>query len=136
MSYVQSNQVILLPYINTTISTVDSGKFLITPQTTGAAAVYTLPAVAMGLHYRFINGAPAALNGSVQINTPAAATILNGSVVGGPTGGVALLAVVDGTQIRFLTAVSELGDFIDLTCDGTYWYVDARTQAGGGITFT
>ena len=47
-----------------------------------------------------------------------------------------MLAVIANTQIRFLTAKSVQGDFIDLTCDGTNWYVDGRSQVGGGITVT
>ena len=135
--FIQSNQIVKLPYANTAINIADSGKIFITPQTVEAAAViYTLPTVAEGLHYRFINGANLPLSGSVQINTNAAVAILNGSVIGGPISGVALLAVIANTQIRFLTAKSVQGDFIDLTCDGTNWYVDGRSQVGGGITVT
>ena len=70
--FIQSNQIVKLPYANTAINIADSGKIFITPQTVGAAAViYTLPTVAEGLHYRFINGANLPLSGSVQINTNA-----------------------------------------------------------------
>ncbi len=135
--YVQSNQIVILPYANTIINAADTGKILITPQTAGAVAVvYTLPLPAAGLHYRFINGAPAALSGTVQINTSAAAAILFGSVITGPTNGVALLAVSAKTQIRFLTAVSVLSDSIDLYSDGTNWYVNGMSQIAGGITAT
>lgn len=133
--YLQSNQTLLLPYANTTIAIADTGKILLTPQTAGAVpVVYTLPTAAAGLHYRFVNSAAAALSGTVQIN--AAAGTLFGNVITGPTNGVALLAVPGSTQIRFLTAASVRGDFIDLYCDGTNWYVNAMSQVAGAITIT
>ena len=49
--FIQSNQIVKLPYANTAINVADSGKIFITPQTVGAAAViYTLPTVAEGFH--------------------------------------------------------------------------------------
>ena len=135
--YLQTNQIVILPGANANISSSDTGKIMMTPQTAGGvASVYTLPVSAAGLHYRFINGAAAALNGSVQINTNGAAAILSGNVITGPTNGVALLAVSGNTQIRFLTAASVLGDYIDLYSDGTNWYVNANSRVAGGITVT
>ena len=131
---VQTNQVILVPNANYNVDASDTGKILMTPQTAGAVAVvYTLPAPAAGLHFRFVNGAPAALSGSVQINTAAAAAILFGNVISGPTLGVAFLAVSGSTQIRFLTAVSVLSDY-DLYSDGTNWYVNAMSHGGRTVT--
>ena len=71
--YIQSNQVLNLPYAATTLTLADSGKTLITPQTAGAVdVVYTLPPVATsaGAHFHFVNGAPAALSGNVTITAP------------------------------------------------------------------
>ena len=136
-TYLQTNQIVILPYVNSTISVIDTGKVFITPQTAGAVdVVYTLPAPSAGLHYRFINGAPAALSGSVQINTNVAAAILYGQLITGPTDGVALQAIAGSTQIRFLTAVSLLSDVIDLYSDGTSWFVNAVSQVAGGITLS
>lgn len=135
MSYIQSNACLILPYSATTINAADSGKILLTPQTAGAVAVtYTLPTRVAGLYYRFINSAPAALSGSVNIT--AQAGTLFGSVITGPNNGISFLEVPGSTTIRFLTAVSVLSDFIDLTCDGTNWYVYANSRVSGGITIT
>ncbi len=129
--YVQSNQVVHLPYLNTTISAVDTGKILITPQTANAVDVtYTLPALALGLHYRFINGAPAALNGVVRIDGSVGSVF--GSLITGPTDGVALNDISGDTQIIFDTP-SVLGDFLDFTCDGTNWFVDGRSRVAAGV---
>lgn len=132
--YVQSNSIVNLPYTNTTISLADSGKTLITPQTAlGAAVVYSLPAVATsaGAHFRFINGAPAALAGSVNITAPA--NTLRGVVLQGPVGAPLSLSVTNSTTVRFASAASIQGDYIDLYCDGTVWYVSAMTAIAVGI---
>lgn len=133
--YIQSNQVIILPYLDLDITNAESGKVFITPQTAGAVDVtYTLPPPESGLHFRFINGAPAALAGSVIIATDGAATILYGRALMGPVDGVSLLSVSANSQIEFVTAVSLLGDFIDIICDGTFYYVDSHSRVNGGIT--
>ena len=123
--YIQSNQVIILPYLDLDITNAESGKLFITPQTAGAVDVtYTLPPPESGLHFRFINGAPAALAGSVIIATDGAATILYGRALMGPNDGVSLLEISAKSQIHF---VSLLGDFIDIISDGTFYYVDGNS---------
>jgi len=128
--HVQTNQIVILPDEDLDISETDTGKIFIGPQATIA------PTPKSGLHYKFINGAPLALAQSVQINTNAAAGILYGSVITGPTGGIAFLAVSANTQIRFLAATSVLGDTIELSSDGTNWYVNGISRVAGGITVT
>ncbi len=137
--YVQSNQVILLHASNLTINAADTGKILVTPQTAGAIDfTYILPSPQAGLHYHFVNGAALALNGNVHIETPALVNIIYGSTITGPTGGVALEAVNGNSTVTFTSVVlgvggSLRGDYIDLTCDGTNWYVDARSRVAQGI---
>lgn len=133
--YIQSNQVVKLPYAATNINVADSGKILITPQTAaGVGVIYTLPALTVsgGLHYRFFNGAPAALNGIVTITAPA--NSLQGVIMKGPVGGALLLSVAGSTSVNFATAASIIGDYIDLYCDGTNWYVSAMSAIALGIT--
>jgi hypothetical protein len=134
--YVQTNQIVILPDDDLDISENDTGKIFIGPQATIAPTNFTLPLPSPGLHYKFINGAPLALAQSVQINTNGAAGILYGSVITGPTGGIAFLAVSANTQIRFLAATSVLGDTIELSSDGTNWYVNGISRVAGGITIT
>ncbi len=133
--YVQSNQVVTLPsLILSTISLADTGKIIMTPQTAGGITfIYALPSPAAGLHYRFINGAAAALNGAIAV-TATTPNIVFGSIIMGPTGGVALQAVNGSTVIGFTSAVSLLGDYMDFTSDGTNWYIDARSRLAGGIS--
>ena len=80
--YLQSNQVIILPYAATNISAVDTGKIFITPQTAaGVNVTYTLPTPSANLHYKFINGAENALDGEIEIATSGAANIIYGCLV-------------------------------------------------------
>ncbi len=132
MSYIQTNQIVHLEYEDTEISAADSGKFLITPQTAGAVDVtYTLPSLQSGLHYRFINGSPAAMNGLVRIALPAGGTMY-GTIINGPVDGVEFKEVDGDTELLFAN-VSVRGDFIDCICDGTYWFIDARGRVANGI---
>jgi len=132
--YLQSNEAVLLANANATINASDSGRIHFTPQTAGAANItLTLPAVAAGLHYRFINGAGGALSGSVII-AGAAANLLRGVILQGPINAPLSVSVTNSSNIRFVTAASLQGDFIDLYCDGTNWYVHAMTAIAVAIT--
>lgn len=130
--YIQSNQIVLLPYADLTISAADSGKIHITPQTAGGITpTYTLPTREAGLHYRFINGAANPLNGSVAI--VAEAGTIFGHVMCGPVDGVKLKNISGDGQMDFHTGDSVLGDSLDFTCDGTHWFVDGRSSVANGI---
>ncbi len=133
--FVQTNQIVTLPYLATNINAADSGKIHITPQTAGAVGViYTLPAVATsaGVHYRFYNGAPAALSGIVTITAPAGT--LRGVVLQGPVNAPLTLSVTNQTSVNFASAASIRGDYIDLLCDGSVWYVSAMSAIALGIS--
>ncbi len=133
--YVQTNQIVTLPYVATAINAADSGKIHITPQTAGGVGViYTLPAVATsaGVHYRFYNGAALALSGVVTITAPAGT--LRGVILQGPVGAPVTLSVTNQTSVNFASAASIRGDYIDLVCDGSVWYVSAMTAIIVGIT--
>ena len=134
-NYIQSKSSVVLPYAATTINLSDSGKLLVTPQTAAAVGVtYTLPAVASsaGAHFRFVNGAPAALSGSVTITAPA--NTLRGMVSQGPVGAPSSVSVTNSTSILFVTAASIRGDCIDIYCDGSAYYVNATTAIAVAIT--
>ncbi len=131
---VQTNQIVLIPNIPAyPLYASDSGKILITPQTVGAVAVViSLPAPAINIHYRFINGSVGALDGTVTITATAA--ILFGNILFGPTDGIAFQGISGSTSINFLTAKSVKGDVIDMYSDGINWYVQGLTRVAGAIT--
>ncbi len=136
MSYVQTNQTILVPnQAAYAISNADSGKILILPQTTagvGAIAI-TLPAPSVGLHYRIINGSAAISVANVTV--AATAAIMHGQLIQGPTNGVSLTPVVGLTTLTFAIGVvgppatgSIKGDYADLYSDGTLWYIQGASS--------
>ena len=122
-NYVQSNQTVQLTDASTTINEADTGKIFLIPTLT-VARTYTLPAVAPGLHYKFINNTAAGILG--------AAGIIAGTVVYGALLNVtpAVVAKTGQASCRFLTA-SVKGDYIDCICDGTRWSVSGMSGVVG-----
>lgn len=123
--FIQSNQTIQLTDSNATISKFDTGKIFFVPTLT-ANRTYTLPAVAPGLHYRFINNTGAA--------TMAFAGIISGggtTVVGAMLNSTPVVVTKTGVaSCRFLAA-SVKGDYIDCVCDGTSWNVSGMSSVVG-----
>ena len=113
----------------TTLSAEDSSKVLILKAAAGAQI--TLPAVAdaTGQNYRFIVG---------QLFATTAWTIKAASNV--IQGGVNVNSVnvpgADENTITFAHAADTVGDFVELRCDGTNWYVSGLGTASGAITLT
>jgi len=117
----QSNQTILLPDANYSVSAVDSGKIFVI-STLAADRTITLPSVQSGLKYTFINASPATLTHDLNITTP---ETNNMSGVGLLTGA---LNVVDDITYEDITplifdSISVKGDIVECICDGTNWYV-------------
>ena len=112
-----------------TLDAEDSGKVFILKAATGAQI--TLPAVASstGQNYRFIVG---------QLFATTAWTIKAASNV--IQGGVNVNSVnvpgADENTITFAHAADTVGDFVELKCDGTNWYVSGLGTASGAITLT
>ena len=112
-----------------TLDAEDSGKVFILKAATGAQI--TLPAVASsaGHNYRFIVG---------QLFATTAWTIKAASNV--IQGGVNVNSVnvpgADENTITFAHAADTVGDFVELRCDGTNWYVSGLGTAAGAITLT
>ena len=113
----------------TTLSAEDSSKVLILKAAAGAQI--TLPAVAdaAGQNYRFIVG---------QLFATTAWTIKAASNV--IQGGVNVNSVnvpgADENTITFSASADTVGDFVDLTSDGTNWYVSGLGTSAGAITLT
>lgn len=105
-----------------TIAVAETGSIYVL---TGAAQTHTLPAVASsaGTHYRFVVGG--SLTGDAVISSPEGDNIEGTLLVAG--------AVVDCNANDIITFVSDgenIGDFVDVYSDGTYWYVGSS----GGLT--
>jgi hypothetical protein len=107
----------------------DSGKVLILKAAAGAQI--TLPAVATsaGLRFKFIVGLAFA---TTDWTVKAATNVIEGSVV---VNG-AHVAGVDENTISFVASAESIGDFAELVCDGTNWYVNGSGVSAGSITLT
>ena len=113
----------------TTLTAKDSGKVLILKAAAGAQI--TLPAVATsaGLRFKFIVGQ---LFATTDWTVKAATNVIEGSVlVNG-----AHVAGVDENTISFVASAESIGDFAELVCDGTNWYVNGSGVSAGAITLT
>ena len=113
----------------TTLTAEDSGKVFILKAAAGAQI--TLPAVATsaGLRFKFIVGLAFA---TTDWTIKAATNVIEGSVlVNG-----AHVAGVDENTISFVASAESIGDFAELVCDGTNWYVNGSGVSAGAITLT
>jgi hypothetical protein len=113
----------------TTLTAEDSGKVFILKASVGAQI--TLPAVATsaGLRFKFIVGQ---LFATTDWTVKSATNVIEGSVlVNG-----AHVAGVDENTISFVASAESIGDFAELVCDGTNWYVNGSGVTAGAITLT
>lgn len=131
---------VLMPYENVTAANVithdESSKLFALNSATEFAS--TLPAVAdsAGMTVRFvIRAAPS--GASYTVVTDSSENTLYGVVVEAETDtGQDGPTIQAGDTITFVDGVAVIGDWVELTCDGTYWYVSGMTAADGGITLT
>ena len=113
----------------TTLSAEDSSKVLILKAAAGAQI--TLPAVAdaTGQNYRFIVGQ---LFATTAWTIKAASNVIQGGVIVNSVN----VPGADENTITFSASADTVGDFVDLNCDGTNWYVSGLGTSAGAITLT
>jgi len=112
-----------------TLTAEDSGKLLILSAAAGAQV--TLPAVATsaGFSYKFVVGATFA---TTAWTIKAATSVIQGGAI---VNSVNVPAANENT-ITFAHAAETVGDFVELKCDGTNWYVFGLGTSAGAITLT
>ena len=113
----------------TTLSAEDSSKVLILKAAAGAQI--TLPAVAdaAGQNYRFIVGQ---LFATTAWTIKAASNVIQGGVIVNSVN----VPGADENTITFSASADTLGDFVELNCDGTNWFVSGLGTSAGAITLT
>ena len=113
----------------TTLSAEDSSKVLILKAAAGAQI--TLPAVAdaAGQNYRFIVGQ---LFATTAWTIKAASNVIQGGVIVNSVN----VPGADENTITFSASADTVGDFVDLTSDGTNWYVSGLGTSASAITLT
>ena len=101
----------------------DSGKTYFLEST--VARTITLPAVKAGLKFKFIMSDTTA---DSSIATSEATALLKG----GAECGDAYLTLAGTTIVCELAG--SVGDWLEMVCDGTYWYVSGHSAAGAGFS--
>ena len=101
----------------------DSGKTYLLAST--VARTITLPAIKSGAKFKFI-----------VTDSTAASTIATSEGTALIKGGILLATAWEtlaGTTITATTA-NVVGDWIELVCDGTYWYISGQSGHANGFT--
>jgi hypothetical protein len=113
------------------ITAAESGTVFFLNDATEFAS--TLPAPAAGLHFKFVvTGAPSGAD--YTITTNASANIIKGGVV--CSDGNAGDTTTGEDTISFKNGVSLAGDFVEVDCDGTNWFVFGYAAAQNAIVFS
>ena len=106
-----------------TLGAKDSGKTYFLEST--VARTITLPAVKAGLKFKFIATDTTA---DSSIATSEGTALLKGGAEAGNS-----YLTLAGTTI-IVEAASAVGAWLELVCDGTYWYVSGHSSAGAGFS--
>ena len=118
-----------------TLTSQESGRAIAIKNKT-ADAVYTLPAVADGLNYKFMvvekDGAY-----DVEIKSPSATNFFFGGVTHLDTDNETIATVVsDNDSNDFLTlTLVEAGTMVEMYCDGTNWFVTGHVASATAPAF-
>lgn len=113
------------------ITAAESGTVFFLNDATEFAS--TLPAPAAGLHFKFVvTGAPSGAD--YTITTNASANIIKGGVV--CSDGNAGDTTTGEDTISFKDGISLAGDFVEVDCDGTNWFVFGYAAAQNAIVFS
>jgi len=101
----------------------DSGKTYILENT--VARTITLPAVKAGAKFKFIVS-----------DSTAASTIATSEGTSLIKGGILLATAWETLAGTTLTAATDavIGDWVELVCDGTYWYISGQSGHVNGFT--
>ena len=110
-----------------TLTAEDSGKVLILKAAAGAQIALPKVNESLGLRFKFVVGlAFATTNWTVFGESIQGSVIVNGAHVTG----------VDENTISFVASAEHIGDFVELVCDGTNYYVNGSGVSAGSITLT
>jgi hypothetical protein len=104
----------------------DSGKTFFLNAANGAAI--SMPALKAGAHYKFV--VAAAFDTSDWVITPSDADKLEGCL----TVNGAAVDVDAADTITFELGAENIGDFVEITCDGSSWFVTGVGLNASSIT--
>lgn len=111
-----------------TLTAADSGKTFWLDNSTGETI--TLPALKDGLNFKFVIADNFATDNWI-IDSAEGDNIEGMIEVAG-----AVVVAAGEDQINFVASAESKGDFIQLECNGTNWFVSGQAALSGGITAT
>lgn len=111
------------------ITAAESGKTFFLNSATGFAN--TLPAPGAGLRYTFIVST-VPTSGNTTVVTDSGDNVIEGAADVNSS----LVLAANEDSINFVASTCLVGDRVSVISDGTSWFVDGFSGAGGGITFT
>ena len=109
-----------------TLIAADSGNTFVLKAAAGAAI--NLPALQEGLNFKFIVG---------QAFGTTAWSIVSPSAIGqgGAIVNSTFVAASDETTITLAHAADTIGDYLEISCDGTSYFINGVGASAGAITF-
>lgn len=113
-----------------TLTSADSGRTFI--MRAAAGATITLPQHENGLWFKFVVGSTFDTSNWVVAANAADVDTLEGALIVASTH----VTVDAADQINFVLSAENIGDYITITSDGTYWYVEGSGLTAGSITAT
>lgn len=111
-----------------TLVAADSGKTFWLDNATGETI--TLPALRDGLNFKFVIADNFATDNWI-IDSAEGDNIEGMIEVAG-----AVVVAAGEDQINFVASAESKGDFVELECNGTNWFVSGQAALSGGITVT
>ena len=106
-----------------------SGKNLILKAAEGAAITLPDVATSAGAVFKFITGLAFATTNWTIVS---ATNVIQGAVIVNS----AHVAGVNENTISFVATAESIGDYVQLECDGTNWYITGSGVTTGSITLT
>lgn len=110
-----------------TLTKANSGQIFMLKAAAGVAV--TLPAPIAGFNAKFVVGLAFATTNFTIVST-------TNIIQGGADVNSTFVPAVNENTISFVATAETLGDYVELTCDGTNYYVNGIGASAGSITFT
>lgn len=114
-----------------TLTKAHAGTMIVLNRAAGIA--FTLPAVDAGLSFKFVVGTSPTTNCTISTSGGADIIVLEVNELEVDTGDDGPYDI-NADVVTFIANVAVQGDWLEMTCDGTYWYAKGNTNADGGIT--
>jgi hypothetical protein len=107
-----------------------SGTTYVFNRATGIAVTLPLEASSTGVWYRFVIGTNFTANGTIA---PVGTNTMRGMVTAADGAATASSAAAD--LVTFINTADVVGDWVEVYCDGTNWYLSGMVAASAGVTF-